>query len=283
MKGWIKICRSITDHWIWRSAEYLKWWCDLLLMASWQGEKRLVGRQLVTLQRGQLIASGADLRKRWGCGKDKIARFLQLLQGDAMIKRKSHNNITIITICNYERYQAPDNLCGSLNQSASIDYGIQQGNQSANLPTNLLHRITGNQSANLCDSVTYSSIEDCSVPQGHSADNLLDNIPDDLSTHNNKEYNNIIDVVDKGACAHEEFKSEVMTELKMQQACKSLALSSQQYEQLANEVISDWEFANEADWSYKHFLNTMRRKAVAMRKSQNQSTKRDKINDLWKQ
>ena len=198
-----------------------------------------------------------------------------------MIKMKSHNNITIITICNYERYQAPDNLCGGLNQSASTNYGIQQGNQSANLPTNLLHRITGNLSANLCDSVTYSSIEDCSAPQGHSADNLLDNIPDNLSTHNNKEYNNIIDVVDK--CARAKFREEVFSEIKMQQACMSLALSSQQYEQLANEVISDWEFANEADWSYKHFLNTMRRKAVAMRKSQNQPIKRDKINDLWKQ
>ena len=63
--GWIKISRSIAEHWLWKDAEILKWWLDLLLMAAWKEHKELVGRQLVSLEKGQLIASLAYLCKRW--------------------------------------------------------------------------------------------------------------------------------------------------------------------------------------------------------------------------
>lgn len=271
MKGWIKICRSIASHWLWRNANYFQWWVDMLLMASWQGEKRLVGRQLITLQRGQFIASIDFLAKRWHRSKPTIIAFLKLLQQDNMITKATNNRIPIITICNYSAYQSLDTCVDNLTDCDTADCAPQQ-QQS-------LYRCVDKlkpQSLYTCvDSLSDTKSSDCEQPQDASLDRSVY-----TSHYTIKEYNNIV-VVDK--CARAKFREEVFSEIKMQQACMSLALTGQQYEQLANEVISDWEFANEADWSYKHFLNTMRRKAVAMRKSQNQSTKRDKINDLWKQ
>ena len=39
MAGWIKISREIEDHWLWQDAERLRWWIDMLFMASWEDKK----------------------------------------------------------------------------------------------------------------------------------------------------------------------------------------------------------------------------------------------------
>lgn len=103
--GWIKISRSIADHWLWKDAEILKWWLDLLLMAAWKEHKELVGRQLVSLEKGQLIASLAYLCKRWKRSRPMVESFISNLEQDGMITKAVCNNVSIITIANYECYQ----------------------------------------------------------------------------------------------------------------------------------------------------------------------------------
>ena len=103
--GWIKISRSIAEHWLWKDAEILKWWLDLLLMAAWKEHKELVGRQLVSLEKGQLIASLAYLCKRWKRSRPMVESFISNLEQDGMITKAVCNNISIITIANYECYQ----------------------------------------------------------------------------------------------------------------------------------------------------------------------------------
>ena len=56
MAGWIKINRKIIEHWLWQDAERLKWWLDLLFMASWEERKTTHDAHLITLQRGQMVA-----------------------------------------------------------------------------------------------------------------------------------------------------------------------------------------------------------------------------------
>ena len=103
--GWIKISRSIAEHWLWKDAEILKWWLDLLLMAAWKEHKELVGRQLVSLEKGQLIASLAYLCKRWKRSRPMVESFISNLEQDGMIAKAVYNNVSIITIVNYECYQ----------------------------------------------------------------------------------------------------------------------------------------------------------------------------------
>ena len=105
MAGWIKIHRDITNHWIFQDAEKFKWWIDMILLASHEDKKTLVGGRLVDFKRGQIIASLSFFSKRWGRSKEKVLNFLKLLESDHMIDRCTDQKVTIITICKYEDYQ----------------------------------------------------------------------------------------------------------------------------------------------------------------------------------
>jgi hypothetical protein len=105
MAGWIKIHRDITNHWIFQDAEKFKWWIDMILLASHEEKKTLVGGKLVDFKRGQIIASLSFFSKRWGRSKEKVLNFLKLLESDQMIDRCTDQKISIITICKYEDYQ----------------------------------------------------------------------------------------------------------------------------------------------------------------------------------
>lgn len=105
MAGWIKIHRDITKHWIFQDAEKFKWWMDLLLTASHEDNKFLVGDRLIEVKRGQQIISLSFLANRWNSSKKTVLRFLNLLESDGMCNRCTHQKVTILTICNYESYQ----------------------------------------------------------------------------------------------------------------------------------------------------------------------------------
>lgn len=116
MNGWIKISRELPKHWIWQDAERLKWWLDLLFMASWdEGQTLSGGSRLIEIKRGQLVASISFLCQRWHKGHNTVIAFLKMLQEEKMITKETIGNTTIITICNYNMYQAADNLKDSLN------------------------------------------------------------------------------------------------------------------------------------------------------------------------
>ena len=105
MAGWIKIYRDIAKHWIFQDAEKFKWWIDLLLTASHEDNKVLIGDKLMEVKRGQQIISLSFLAKRWNSSKRTVLKFLSLLESDGMCNRCTHQKITILTICNYESYQ----------------------------------------------------------------------------------------------------------------------------------------------------------------------------------
>lgn len=127
MSGWIKIHREISEHWIFQDADKFKWWIDMLFLASYEDNRTNVGNRIVEVKRGQFIGSLSFFMKRWGVTKERVINYLRLLQSDGMIDKKSDNNITFITICNYESYQnLPDNLPDS-----------NPDNKADNLPDNL--------------------------------------------------------------------------------------------------------------------------------------------------
>lgn len=104
--GWIKIDRRIVNHWLWQDAERLKWWLDLLFMASWEDKQALHDTHVFTLRRGQIIASAAYLSDRWKRHRLTVSKYLKLLEEEGMIKRSTiYRQTAIITICNYDKCQ----------------------------------------------------------------------------------------------------------------------------------------------------------------------------------
>ena len=100
MNGWIKLPRSIINHWLWQDAEFLKWWCDLLFLAAYTERKQLVGKQLVTLKVGQLVASTSYLCQRWKRSRPMVERFINLLIQEGLLRKEMSHNIAMLTITN---------------------------------------------------------------------------------------------------------------------------------------------------------------------------------------
>lgn len=112
-KGWFLIDRKFFDHFLWtENREYSKAeaWIDLIAQARYSKEpaKEMINGQLVTWERGQLIAAIRFLKRRWKWKSNtKVEGFLKLLEKEDMIIRENKTPIGRITICNYDTYQEP--------------------------------------------------------------------------------------------------------------------------------------------------------------------------------
>ncbi len=107
ISGWISIHRKIQEHWIWKEKPFDKRsaWIDLILMASHKDNKFVLGNELMEVKRGSFITSEVKLSEKWGWSRTKVRAFLELLEKDNMIVKKSDNKKTTLTIVNYNDYQ----------------------------------------------------------------------------------------------------------------------------------------------------------------------------------
>lgn len=105
-KGWIKLYRDITEHWVFRDPLLLKIWIDILFMANHESKKIPLNNQLIEIHRGQFWTSVRKLSARWNIDTKTTAKKLKLLQSDGMIyvdSRKGYG--TLVTVQNYGVYQ----------------------------------------------------------------------------------------------------------------------------------------------------------------------------------
>ena len=106
-KGFIKLHRDIEEHWLWNDKPFDKRsaWIDLIMMANHDENKVVLGNQLYEVKRGQRITSIRKLGERWGWSREKVTNFLELLESDGMIQKKTDTKKTLLTIANYSKYQ----------------------------------------------------------------------------------------------------------------------------------------------------------------------------------
>ena len=108
MSGWIKIHRSIKDHWLYtekRVFSRFEAWNDILLSVNYSDAQTLIKGKLYNVKRGESILSLDSWAKRWGWEKSSVRRFLKLLENESMVVLDSDNVTTRLTVCNYESYQ----------------------------------------------------------------------------------------------------------------------------------------------------------------------------------
>lgn len=141
--GWIKIHRKLQDCWIWqidKPFDERSAWIDLLMSANHDDVKIPFNGELVLVERGQLITSIRKLSVKWKWNKDKVLKFLRLLESDGMITRNSDKYRTLVTIENYSIYQArkdeeqtPSGTSDGTDNGteAGTQYGTQDGQQPA--------------------------------------------------------------------------------------------------------------------------------------------------------
>lgn len=121
--GWIKLYRQIQDNEMWDGKkepfDHRSAWIDLLLLANHKDKDLLFGNQIITVKAGQKITSLVALAERWNWSRNKVRRYLGVLQELQMIDRKSDNKKTLITIVNYGIYQSNESESETANETAS--------------------------------------------------------------------------------------------------------------------------------------------------------------------
>lgn len=108
MEGWVSLHRQIMEHWTYQEKRVFskfEAWIDLILMANHKDARFPLGTEIIQASRGDVITSEVKLMERWRWGKSKTRSFLEVLEKDGMIVKKSDRKKTTITIVNFGTYQ----------------------------------------------------------------------------------------------------------------------------------------------------------------------------------
>jgi hypothetical protein len=119
-RGFIAVARGSMDHSIIGVAKpYSAYeaWHWLLFAAAYKNYRVGVSRghafEVVNLERGQLSHSIRFMATAWGWSKKRVCTFLDRLKKETMIGTHTDGLQTIITICNYDKYQTPGDNKGT--------------------------------------------------------------------------------------------------------------------------------------------------------------------------
>jgi len=99
--------RSLFKNPMWYAEKFTKGqaWIDLFGNANHSPGYFEKHGQRVELERGQTGRSIETLAKDWKWSRNKVKRFLKRLVDDSMIDHKTNHLTSVITICNYDKFQ----------------------------------------------------------------------------------------------------------------------------------------------------------------------------------
>lgn len=112
-EGFAKSYRSKWENPVFRNlleAGIWAWMCDT---AVWKETKIRFNGELITLQRGQLVTSVRFISKGFCIGEQVTRTFLENIENDEMANTRPTHRGTLITICNYDKYQTKENAANT--------------------------------------------------------------------------------------------------------------------------------------------------------------------------
>lgn len=112
MSGFVAMERGALDHPLLKDAERFRAWFWIVSKACWKPTPYDVNGKIISLNRGQLCASRSQLAEAWGWSPSAVERFLTRLETEQMIGRATGQGRTIITVCNYGKYQDVEEKTG---------------------------------------------------------------------------------------------------------------------------------------------------------------------------
>lgn len=100
-----KIYESLIGHPVFRNYCEIGPFVALIVLAQWKPETVRYKDRIIKLERGQISVSIRDFARKCGWEKTRVLRFFEKLENHTMIRRETAPGVTVITICNYEKYQ----------------------------------------------------------------------------------------------------------------------------------------------------------------------------------
>ena len=107
MSGYVRIHRPLfEDHPAFRNDAEAMAFAWLIVKAAWKPNCVRYKERKVWLKRGQLAISQRDMARALDRDKAWVERLWKRLRAEAMIAVNSEAGVAVITICNYNEYQA---------------------------------------------------------------------------------------------------------------------------------------------------------------------------------
>lgn len=142
-KGYIKLYREIADNPLWESPEPFdirSAWIDLIIMVNHKDAKVIIGKQEITVKRGQRFTSIRKLAEQWHWSPKRTLEYIRLLERMGMVYRTKMCNGTLLTVVNYGFYQGQgntfdntfDNTCVSTDDNTTVSQTIMNKNDIKN-------------------------------------------------------------------------------------------------------------------------------------------------------
>lgn len=110
VSGYVKAHRDRFAHPLFGKEPFCRGyaWDWIVSRACWKATKYDVRGQIIEVSRGQFVASPDEMARAWNWSRSAVIRFLMRLQTEHMIEQSTGHKKTIITVCNYEKYQADE-------------------------------------------------------------------------------------------------------------------------------------------------------------------------------
>lgn len=106
MSGFALIHRSLIGHPAFRNDAEAMAFAYLVLRAAWQPTRVRYKDRTINLERGQLAMSVRDLAGAMDRDKGWVERLLKRLKSETMVETRAETGVLVITICNYDDFQA---------------------------------------------------------------------------------------------------------------------------------------------------------------------------------
>lgn len=105
-RGWICLQRGWRENDIFdREFSRGEAWIWLVENACWRETTQKIKGKTVLIKRGQFCTSRDHLASSWGWSASAVERFLTRLVLEQMIERETGHGKSILTICNYAKFQ----------------------------------------------------------------------------------------------------------------------------------------------------------------------------------
>jgi hypothetical protein len=107
MSGTINISRRLFLSEAFRDEPFTEReaWVWLVMEASWKDRTVRAGDYVAETKRGQMAGSVRFMAKAWSWTAAKVQRYLKRIEKLKMISIETDTGISVITICNYDKYQ----------------------------------------------------------------------------------------------------------------------------------------------------------------------------------
>lgn len=108
MSRWIRVQTSIFDHEVFAAEPFSEReaWLWLISKAAWKDTVHRIGASVMPVPAGSLFVTIREMQAAWKwTSTRRVHQFLELLSSQNMIETSSETGKTLVTVCNYSKYQ----------------------------------------------------------------------------------------------------------------------------------------------------------------------------------